>query len=68
MNQVKIAVIGCGWLGLPLAKKLVSKNFRVKGSTTSKQKISVLRNEKIEPFLIDLNKNLNEDVLNLFLN
>ena len=68
MNQVKIAVIGCGWRGLPLAKKLVSKNFRVKGSTTSKQKISVLRNEKIEPFLIDLNKNLNEDVLNLFLN
>ena len=68
MNQVKIAVIGCGWLGLPLAKKLVSKNFRVRGSTTSKQKISVLRNEKIEPFLIDLNKNLDEDVLNLFLN
>ena len=57
MSQLKIAIIGCGWLGLPLAKKLIKENFIVKGSTTSKEKISVLKTEKIEPFLIDLNKN-----------
>jgi len=39
----------------------------VKGSTTSKEKISVLKAEKIEPFLIDLNKNLDKEILNSFL-
>ena len=58
MSQLKIAIIGCGWLGLPLAKKLIKEIFIVKGSTTSKEKISVLKTEKIEPFLIDLNKKL----------
>ena len=68
MSQRKIAIIGCGWLGLPLAKKLIKENFIVKGSTTSKEKISVLKTEKIEPFLIDLNKNLDKEILNSFLN
>jgi UDP-N-acetyl-D-mannosaminuronate dehydrogenase len=67
MSQLKIAIIGCGWLGLPLAKKLIKENFIVKGSTTSKEKISVLKTEKIEPFLIDLNKNLDKEILNSFL-
>ena len=67
MSQLKIAIIGCGWLGLPLAKKLIKENFIVKGSTTSKEKISVLKAEKIEPFLIDLNKNLDKEILNSFL-
>lgn len=67
MNQLKIAIIGCGWLGLPLAKKLIKENFIVKGSTTSKEKISVLKAEKIEPFLIDLNKNFDKEILNSFL-
>jgi len=56
-----------GW-GFPLAKKLIKENFIVKGSTTSKEKISVLKTEKIEPFLIDLNKNLDKEILNSFLN
>ena len=67
MSQFKIAIIGCGWLGLPLAKKLIKKNFIVKGSTTSKEKISVLKTEEIKPFLIDLNKNLDKEILNSFL-
>ena len=46
--------MGCGWLGLPLAKHLVSKDYVVKGSTTSESKISNLQNNGIEPFLIDL--------------
>ena len=60
MSQLKIAIIGCGWLGLPLAKKLIKENFIVKGSTASKEKISILKTEKIEPFLIDLNKGLDK--------
>ena len=64
MNQNKIAILGCGWLGLPLAKKLISKNFIVRGSTTSKDKISVLKNENIEPFLITLDKEFDEKKFN----
>jgi nucleoside-diphosphate-sugar epimerase len=67
MNQNKIAILGCGWLGLPLAKKLISKNFIVRGSTTSKDKISVLEKENIEPFLITLDKEFDEKKLIQFL-
>jgi len=67
MNQNKIAILGCGWLGLPLAKKLISKNFIVRGSTTSKDKISVLENERIEPFLITLDKEFDKKNLSEFL-
>ncbi|MFT7159872.1 MAG: nucleoside-diphosphate-sugar epimerase [Bacteroidia bacterium] len=46
--------MGCGWLGLPLAKHLVSKGHVIKGSTTSESKISNLKRNGVEPFLIDL--------------
>lgn len=48
----KISVIGCGWLGFPLAKKLIKRNYEVHGSTTSKAKLSALEAVQIIPFLI----------------
>ncbi|MDN3491721.1 NAD(P)H-binding protein [Winogradskyella bathintestinalis] len=53
--KTQISVIGCGWLGLPLAKTLVHKGYTVHGSTTSKEKFKTLSNFKINPFLIVLN-------------
>jgi len=50
----KISVLGCGWLGLPLAKSLVADRFFVNGSTTSPEKISILRKAEIDPFTINL--------------
>lgn len=50
----KIAIFGCGWLGFPLAKLLVSKGYFVNGSTTSFEKISFLEAEKINAFQIAL--------------
>ena len=50
-----ISLLGCGWLGLPLAKALLEKGFRLKGSTTSAEKLSALENTGIKPFLIRLN-------------
>ena len=50
----KISILGCGWLGLPLAKSLLEKGFLVNGSTTSIDKISVLRNAGITAFHIIL--------------
>lgn len=52
--MTKISILGCGWLGLPLAKSLLGKGFLVSGSTTSEEKILLLENLGIEPFLIAL--------------
>ena len=49
-----IAILGCGWLGLPLAKSLLLKGYVVKGSTTSKGKLEVLKNAGLLPFQIQL--------------
>jgi nucleoside-diphosphate-sugar epimerase len=53
MNK-KISILGCGWLGLPLAKSLLAKGYEVKGSTTSVIKLDVLKNAGISPFQIQL--------------
>jgi nucleoside-diphosphate-sugar epimerase len=50
----QISILGCGWLGLPLAKALLVNGFSAKGSTTSDEKLSVLMAEGIQPFLIAL--------------
>ena len=41
MNQ-RISILGCGWLGLPLAVELISKGYKVNGSTTSMTKVREL--------------------------
>lgn len=51
---IKISILGCGWLGQPLAKTLLSKGYEVKGSTTSESKLEVLKNAGILPFQIQL--------------
>ena len=53
-EREKISILGCGWLGLPLAKSLLLKEYEVKGSTTSESKLDVLRNAGILPFQIQL--------------
>jgi len=51
---MNISVLGCGWLGLPLAKSLIANGYKVKGSTTTSTKLERLEEEGIEPFLISL--------------
>ncbi|MBG6186886.1 SDR family oxidoreductase [Flavobacterium sp. CAN_S2] len=55
--MTKISILGCGWLGYPLAKALLKNGFSVKGSTTSDEKIAILKNAGIKPFLIALSEN-----------
>ena len=50
----QISILGCGWLGLPLAKSLIEKGFSINGSTTSVEKIAVLEKVGISPFLVSL--------------
>lgn len=47
-----IGVLGCGWLGLPLATSLISEGNQVHGSTTSEEKLKTLKNKGITPYLI----------------
>ncbi|HET8735015.1 MAG TPA: SDR family oxidoreductase [Pricia sp.] len=55
MNRT-IAIMGCGWLGLPLAKALIKNGYSIHGSTTSEKKLVPLKNEGIHPFLISLSE------------
>ena len=50
----QISILGCGWLGLPLAKALLQNGISVNGSTTSTEKLSVLENSRIQPYQIIL--------------
>lgn len=63
----KISILGCGWLGLPLAKAFISKGSRVKGSTTSVEKLTFLKDFEIESFLISLSANAIEGDIHSFL-
>ncbi|HTH81600.1 MAG TPA: SDR family oxidoreductase [Mucilaginibacter sp.] len=53
-DNMTVSILGCGWYGFELAKSLVKKGIMVKGSTTSPDKLSLLIQAEIEPFLIDL--------------
>ena len=63
----QISILGCGWLGLPLAKSLLKNGYTISGSTTSVEKISVLENAGITPFLIRLSDVTIEGEINSFL-
>lgn len=49
-----VSILGCGWLGLPLGRHLVAQGYRVKGSTTTPDKLDVLRTAGIAPYRIAL--------------
>ncbi len=51
----KIAILGCGWLGFPLAKELVKEGYIINGSTTTESKLGQFSDVGIIPYLIDLN-------------
>lgn len=54
--MTQISILGCGWLGLPLAKKLIEEGYSVNGSTTSENKLSTFRDLGINPFLVILSE------------
>lgn len=56
-----ISILGCGWLGLPLAENLRDGGYNIKGSTTSPEKIELLKGKNITPYLLKLDPHLNCD-------
>ncbi len=49
-----VSILGCGWLGLPLASSLAHTGYRVKGSSTRKEKLEYLKNAGIEAYHVAL--------------
>lgn len=47
-----ISILGCGWLGYPLAKSLIKQGYAVKGSTTTAAKVEKLEKAGIKPYVI----------------
>ena len=64
--MTKVAILGCGWLGLPLAVQLLKSGNQVNGSTTSVEKEKTLNDTGVNSFVLDLD-NLSND-LSAFLN
>lgn len=56
-----ISILGCGWLGMPLAQHFLQQGFQVKGSTAHPEKLSVLQKNNITPYLIQLDPEINAD-------
>lgn len=57
----KISILGCGWLGLPLGAQLALSGYDIHGSTTSPEKLPVLKAQGIHPYLIRVNEQLESD-------
>lgn len=59
-----ISILGCGWLGMSLAKRCIDLNFLVKGSTTQSDKLKILEATGINPYLLQLRNLAGNDVSN----
>lgn len=55
MKPLQLSIIGLGWLGIPLAEQLLQRGILVKGSTTTPEKVSLLRQKGIDTYLLRLN-------------
>jgi len=54
INQPTISVLGSGWLGLPLAKSLIKKDYYVNLSTRNISKFSLLKQSGAKPFYFEI--------------
>ena len=52
-EKLTISIAGCGWYGFSLAKALINKGIKIKGSTTTSDKLQKLTDAGIESYLID---------------
>ncbi|MBD2766734.1 NAD(P)H-binding protein [Hymenobacter sp. BT664] len=53
-EPLTVLILGCGWLGMALARSLVAAGHRVLGTTTSPENLPALTAAGIEPYLLRL--------------
>ncbi|SDE67732.1 Nucleoside-diphosphate-sugar epimerase [Dyadobacter soli] len=70
VEKKRISILGCGWLGFPLAKRLLGSGItsQVKGSTTSEAKLDQFAAAGIDGVLLPLNPEtgLDKGILDAF--
>lgn len=54
MSSKTVSIIGCGWLGFPLAERLISAGYIVKGSSRTVEKLEILAGKDILPYQISV--------------
>lgn len=54
-----VSILGCGWLGEPLALSLKEAGFSVRGSVRKPEGFTALSEKGIEPYLIDISPEVN---------
>ena len=59
-KRPRTLVLGCGWLGLPLAHNLLTNGCNVLGTTTSPEQLDSLRADGIEAHLLRLGPDFND--------
>lgn len=62
----KVSILGCGWLGLPLAEYLIQSGYKVRGSTRTEEDLSILKSKGILPSLIILDPQIHGSFNNFF--
>jgi len=62
------SILGCGWLGLPVAKQLIESGYKVKGSTTRQERVVELESAGVKAYVLKAEQGLwNEESLKDFL-
>ncbi|MCK8523753.1 NAD-dependent epimerase/dehydratase family protein [Aquimarina sp. D1M17] len=62
-----IAILGTGWLGLPLAEAFIENGFTVNGSTTTENRVNILQEKGISAHQIALQETGPEGDISAFL-
>ncbi|REL37611.1 SDR family oxidoreductase [Rhodohalobacter sp. SW132] len=57
---MQISILGCGWLGFPLAQELLESGYNVKGSTRSDEKFRLLEENGVEAHRLTLPEDLSD--------
>jgi nucleoside-diphosphate-sugar epimerase len=63
-----VSILGCGWLGLPLAFHLKEKGYAVKGSKTTDEGVQLLQEKGIDAYRIALLPEIYAEHVSEFLN
>ena len=61
-----ISILGCGWLGLPLAEHLIEAGYIIKGSTRTRADLGLLESKGISPYLLVLDPEIKGENLDKF--
>lgn len=51
--NTKVGVLGCGWLGFPLALAMMEKDYTVRGATRSEKQWERIGQSAVSPFLVE---------------